>query len=82
MNSDFKSEPNLTQEHNKSLWYYAWKRLRRNRLAMLGLVTLSLLIIDAITADLISPFDPDNQILEYATKPLNFKGEVLVKRIT
>lgn len=82
MNSDFKSEPNLTQEHNKSLWYYAWKRLRRNKLAMIGLVTLSLLIIIAITADLISPFDPDSQILEYATKPLNFKGEVLVKRIT
>jgi peptide/nickel transport system permease protein len=72
----------ITLEHNKSLWFYAWKRLKRNKLAMVGLTTLFLLIIAALTAPLIAPFDPDSQLLEYATKPINFKGEVLVKKIT
>lgn len=83
MKSNYEIESQDTmKEHSRSLWYYAWKRLKRNRLAMVGLTTLILLILTAILADIISPFDPNNQILEFATKPLNFKGEVLVKRIT
>lgn len=64
----------------RSLWYYSWKRLKRNKLAMVGLYVLSFMILVAIFAPLIAPYDPNDQILEFATKPINFKGEVLIKR--
>jgi ABC-type dipeptide/oligopeptide/nickel transport system permease subunit len=65
-----------------SLWYYSWIRFKRNRLAMAGLFTLIFLIIIALIAGLISPFDPIDQTLEYATKPIGFKGNTLVRKTT
>lgn len=65
----------------KSLWYYSWKRLKRNRLAMAGLYVLIFLVLVAVLADVIAPFNPNSQILEYATKPMGFKGNVLVKNV-
>jgi ABC-type dipeptide/oligopeptide/nickel transport system permease subunit len=65
-----------------SLWYYSWIRFKRNRLAMAGLFTILFLILVAIIAGLISPFDPINQTLEYATKPIGFTGNVLVRKST
>ncbi len=41
-----------------SLYKDAWKRLRKNKLAMLGLSIVILLILIAIFAPLISPYDP------------------------
>ena len=41
-----------------------WRRLRRHRLAMLGLIFLGLLILCALSADIISPYRP----LDQATK--------------
>lgn len=70
-------EPKIEQP-GRSLWYYSWKRLRKNKLAMVGLFVLSFLIFVAIFADIISPYNPNDQILEFATKPVNFKGNVLV----
>ena len=64
---------------SKSLWYYSWIRFKRNRLAMGGLITLGLLVIIAITAGIISPFDPIDQTLEYATRPTGFRGNVIIK---
>ncbi len=64
----------------RSLWYYSWIRFKRNRLAMAGLFTLVLLILIAIFAGFIAPFDPIDQTLEYATRPSGFKGNVLVKK--
>jgi peptide/nickel transport system permease protein len=46
---------------------------------MAGLITLILLILMALCASLISPFDPIDQTLEYATKESGFRGNVLVK---
>ncbi len=60
-----------------SLWYYSWKRLKRNRLAMAGLWTLVLLVLVAIFAPIISPFDPNLQILEFAAKPIGFEADVI-----
>lgn len=64
----------------RSLWYYSWKRLRRNTLAMMGLGTTILLILIALFAPLLAPFDPDLQVLEYSTKPSGFHGNILIKR--
>lgn len=73
-----KTEETGGESH--SLWYYSWKRLKRNKLAMAGLVVTCLLVIIAILADLLAPFDPDAQILEYATKESGFTGNVLLKK--
>ncbi len=62
-----------------SLWYYSWIRFKRNKLAMAGLVILVLLILMAVFAGILAPFDPIDQTLEYATKPSGFRGNVLVK---
>ncbi|HEU4327092.1 MAG TPA: ABC transporter permease [Roseiflexaceae bacterium] len=42
----------------RSLWSDAWRRLRRNRMAMLGLAYLGLLIVIALAAPLIAPHNP------------------------
>ncbi len=65
-----------------SLWYYSWIRFKRNRLAMAGLYTMIFLVLIALTAGIISPFDPIDQTLEYATKPIGFKGNVIVRNTT
>ncbi len=64
----------------KSLWYYSWKRLKKNKLAMAGLVIIFIMIFIALLADVISPYNPNDQILEFATKPVNFEGTVLLKK--
>ncbi len=46
------------------LWSDAWKRLRRNRLAMLGLVILVLFALVAIFADFIAPYHYAEQHLD------------------
>jgi len=70
----------IQDENSHNLWYYSWKRLKRNRLAMVGLWILIILIIIALTAPIIAPFEPTQQILEYSAKPIGFEGEVLVKK--
>src|SRR4030043_757578 len=47
-----------------SLYKDAWKRLRKNKLAMLGLSIVILLILIAIFAPFISPYDPITRIKE------------------
>jgi oligopeptide transport system permease protein len=42
----------------ESLWASGWKRLKRNRAAMVGLVVISVLVLAAILAPLLSPYDP------------------------
>lgn len=46
---------------------------------MAGLILIIFLILVALTAGIISPFDPIDQTLEYATKPIGFKGNVLIR---
>lgn len=70
----------IQDERSHNLYYYSWKRLKRNKLAMLGLWVLIFLSLVALTAPLISPFNPNQQILEYSAKPVGFEGEALVKK--
>jgi oligopeptide transport system permease protein len=44
------------------LWTAAWRRLRRNRLAMFGLAFVTLVVLVAILADVLSPYDPTLQV--------------------
>jgi peptide/nickel transport system permease protein len=48
------------------------KRFRKNKLAIFGLVVLSILFLAAIFAQIIAPYDPD-EIVESETLPPSFK---------
>jgi ABC-type dipeptide/oligopeptide/nickel transport system permease subunit len=71
--------PELPLSKPRSLWYYSWKRFKRNRLAFAGLIVTILLVVVAAGASLLGSFDPNMQILEYSTKPSGFKGNVILK---
>ncbi len=70
----------LIDERSHNLYYYSWKRLKRNKLAMFGMWLIIFLVTVAITAPIIAPFNPNQQILEYAAKPIGFVGESLIKK--
>jgi peptide/nickel transport system permease protein len=58
----------------RSHWDYAWNRFRRDRFALVGGVMAVILIVVAITAPLIAPFDPLTQF------PDGLTGEFAVPR--
>ena len=51
-------------ESGRSLWVDAWERLRRNRLAMFGLVVMTLLVLVALFTPWLAPFGYETQNLE------------------
>lgn len=58
----------LRSESSRSLWGDAWRRLRRNRFAMVGGGVILLFIVMALAAPLIAPFDPVTQDYENLRK--------------
>ena len=78
--SEYRGVMNALASESHSLWYYSWKRLRRNRLAMAGLFVITALALVAMLADVIAPFNPNQQILEYSVKPSLFRGNVLYRK--
>ncbi len=51
----------MSKEKSNSLWTDAWRRLYRNKTAMLALAILVLLVISALFADFIAPYPFDEQ---------------------
>ncbi len=45
-----------------ALWADVWYRLRHNKMAMVGLVIIILLVLVAIFAPLLAPYDPNDQM--------------------
>ncbi|MFT6286951.1 MAG: oligopeptide transport system permease protein [Alcanivorax sp.] len=56
-------------EQGTSLWKDAWRRLRKNPMALFGLVVLSLFIVIALLTPWIAPYAYDAQDLELGAKP-------------
>lgn len=56
-----------------------WRRLTKNKGAIVAMLILAVMIASAIAAPLITPFDPTTQVLEYSVKPAGFRGLVLFK---
>lgn len=52
---------NKKADKKKSNWSDIWKRLKRNRMAMLGLVLIIILILSAALAPVIAPYGFDDQ---------------------
>ncbi len=61
-----KKQENPKTERGNSQWQDAWKRLRRNKLAMLGMVAVILLVLAAVFADFVAPYDYAEQDLANA----------------
>lgn len=61
--------PEVAQQ--RSLWAYAWLRLRRHRMAMFGLGIIILLLVAAVIGPALSPYDYSQQDLLNVSKPPN-----------
>lgn len=77
----------MTKKDNKyyshSLSYFAWQRFKKNKLAMFGLVIITLCMLVAFLGYAISPDstpDANGQLLELSKKPPGFKVQMLQKR--
>ena len=55
----------------RSQWSMVWARFKRNKMAMAGLVILSMLVLIAIFAPIIAPFDYAYQQLQYRLQSPN-----------
>jgi oligopeptide transport system permease protein len=56
--ADVKGQMLTGMRAPRSLWSDAWRRLRRNKMAMAGLAYLALLVVVAIAAPLLAPHNP------------------------
>ncbi len=68
---------------NNTLYYYAWQRLKRNKLAMCGLFIIGFFMIIAILGYTITPDstpDSNDQLLELSIKPPGFTVKLLKER--
>ncbi len=54
----------IKKKKKKSQWVDVWKRLKVNKMAMIGLVIIVVLIVTAIFADFIAPYGFDDQSLK------------------
>jgi oligopeptide transport system permease protein len=52
------TEVAIPRRTSRGLWRDAWRRLTRNKLAMGGLAVICLLLLVAVLADLLAPYDP------------------------
>jgi peptide/nickel transport system permease protein len=68
-----KLEPVAT-EKPIGQWGLAWRRLRRHKLAMIGLVMLALIVFGSLTAEWIAPYDFEEQDLDRTYAPLFAPG--------
>jgi ABC-type dipeptide/oligopeptide/nickel transport system permease subunit len=66
-------------------WVQAWKRLRKNRMSMIGLVVVVVMAFSASFADFVAPFDP--RVMERwtgamspGTRHLELRNEMVVVR--
>ena len=56
-------------EQGSSLWHDAWLRLRKNKMALFGGITLLLFLIIAILTPLIAPYSYETQNLDLGATP-------------
>lgn len=66
--------------YSRSLSYYAWQKLKKNKLAVFGMVVIGLSMLVAILGYVIMPdssSDANDQMLELSIKPPGFKVKML-----
>lgn len=68
-----ENETKTKLEKGSSLWSDAWKRLKRNKLAMVGACLLVVIIAIALLTPVIAPYEFDAMVLEDQNQPPNAK---------
>ena len=53
------TEVSVPPRNSRGLWRDAWRRLLRNKLAVAGMIFIAFMVVVAILADVISPYDPN-----------------------
>jgi len=69
--------------YSRSLSYYAWQRLKKNKLSVFGMVVIGISIMVSVLGYLITPDsspDSNEQKLELSIKPPGFKVKMLLIR--
>ena len=66
----------LSNDKSVSQWGMAWRRLRRHRLAMIGLVILAVIVVSSLAADWIAPYTFDDIDLGRTYAPVMSQGEI------
>ncbi len=61
----------LDTERGTSLWRDAWHRLRKNKLALFGMISLAIIATACLVVPWVSPFSYSDQDFEYANLPPN-----------
>ncbi|MBN1332351.1 MAG: ABC transporter permease [Synergistales bacterium] len=51
------------KSHHGNLWFEAWLRFKRNRLAMIGLIMVFSVIMIAVFAPYLAPYEPSRQLI-------------------
>ena len=65
MNSERQSIVTLSaadgkaREKRRSPWWEVWRRLRRNKAALVGMTVVVLLVVVAVLAPVLAPYDPN-----------------------
>lgn len=67
----------LEREESRTFYQAAWQRLRKNHLALFGLFIVAVLVIVAIAAPKLSPYDPNKIDLDNLLKPVGTPGHIL-----
>jgi len=49
----------IVREKRRSPWWEVWRRLRRNKAALVGMTVVVLLVVVAILAPVLAPYDPN-----------------------
>jgi ABC-type dipeptide/oligopeptide/nickel transport system permease subunit len=62
----------MSEDRPTNLWRDAWKRLRRNKLAVLGLCVVAFLVLVAVIGPWITPYDFLSQNLDARNVPPSF----------
>ncbi len=65
-----------------SLWEDAWKRLRKNKMALIGLVVSGIYVALALFAPILPLYPYEEQVLDHINLPPSFKpaGEVMIQQ--
>lgn len=71
------SGPAQPQAAVRTLWSDAWRRLRRNVAALIGVAIVILLALVAIFADLLAPYPYDLQQIDAVLRPIGTPGHIL-----
>lgn len=64
-----KGQPQDETFYRAGQWKLVWWKFRRHKLAQLAMITLTIFYVIALFAEVVSPFDPQHRMKEFAAMP-------------